>query len=50
MTCTIHWVGHHVFAYLDLLFSIYCWFAVGVVRLVWLVVSITMVTASLALL
>ena len=46
----IHWVGHQVFAYLDLLFIIYCLFAAGVVRLVWLVVSVATVTASLILL
>ena len=50
MTGTICQVSCHVFAYLDLLFIIYCLFAVGVVRLVWLVVSVAMVTTSLALL
>ena len=47
---TFHHVGHQVFACLDLLFIIYCLFAAGVVQLVRLVVSVTMVTTSLALL
>ena len=46
----IRHVGHQVFAFLDLLVYYYCLFAVGVVRLVRLVVPIAMVTASLALL
>ena len=49
-TGTICRVGHRVFACLGLLVYYYCLFAVGVVRLVRLVVPITMVTTSLALL
>ena len=47
---TIHWVSRQVSTCLDPLFIIYCLFAVGVVRLIRLVVSVAMVTASLALL
>ena len=50
MTGMIRWIGHQVFVCLDLFVYYCCLFAVGVVRLVWLVVLVAMATASLALL